>query len=117
MSSGWLFLDGLRASIDHLRFTSNTSIIRLPHRAESFIIERQTVSKLFVSPQGTTAIGVVAFPFFTVASRPKESTFDTVVTFLSLVKSLVSRRGKRFGATAERCDIDCLLVSRSGHQS
>jgi hypothetical protein len=40
MSSGRLFLDGLLASIARLRFTGMFSLNRLPHRLESFTIER-----------------------------------------------------------------------------
>jgi hypothetical protein len=34
MSSGWLFLDGLLASIARLRFTSNARLKQLPGRTE-----------------------------------------------------------------------------------
>jgi hypothetical protein len=40
MSSGRLFLDGMLASIARLRFTGITSLNLLPHRMESFTIER-----------------------------------------------------------------------------
>jgi hypothetical protein len=40
MSSGWLFLSGLLASIARLRFTSIIRLNQLPPRMESFIIER-----------------------------------------------------------------------------
>jgi hypothetical protein len=40
MSSGRLFLDGLLASIAHLRFTDFFSLKLLPVRRESFTIER-----------------------------------------------------------------------------
>ena len=40
MSSGRLFLDGLLASIAHLRFTDCFSLKQLPVRGKSFIIER-----------------------------------------------------------------------------
>jgi hypothetical protein len=40
MSSGRLFLDGLLASIAHLRFTDCFSLNLLPIRRKSFIIER-----------------------------------------------------------------------------
>jgi hypothetical protein len=40
MSSDRLFLDGVLASIARLRFTGTTSLNLLPHRRESFIIER-----------------------------------------------------------------------------
>jgi hypothetical protein len=40
MSSGRLFLDGLLASIAHLRFTGIISIKLLPLRTKAFIIER-----------------------------------------------------------------------------
>jgi hypothetical protein len=44
MSSGWLFLNGLLASIARLRFTSIIRLNLLPWRMEIIIIERQTVS-------------------------------------------------------------------------
>jgi hypothetical protein len=44
MSSGRLFLDGVLASIAHLRFTGTTRLKPLPHRKKQFIIERYTVS-------------------------------------------------------------------------
>ena len=44
MSSGWIFLDGLLASIARLRFTSMISIKLLPHRRKQFTIRWQTVS-------------------------------------------------------------------------
>jgi hypothetical protein len=44
MSSGWIFLDGLLASIARLRFTSMISIKLLPHRRKRFTIGWQTVS-------------------------------------------------------------------------
>ena len=40
MSSGWLFLNWLLASIARLRFTSIARIKHLPLRRESFIIKR-----------------------------------------------------------------------------
>jgi hypothetical protein len=40
MSSGWLFLNGLLASIARLRFTSIISIKLLPLPRKAFIIER-----------------------------------------------------------------------------
>jgi hypothetical protein len=40
MSSGWLFLNGLLASIARLRFTSKARIKHLPHRPKYFTIER-----------------------------------------------------------------------------
>jgi hypothetical protein len=40
MSSGRLFLDGLLASIAHLRFTGTIRLKLLPHRMEIIFIER-----------------------------------------------------------------------------
>jgi hypothetical protein len=40
MSSGWLFLDGVLASIARLRFTGSTRLKRLPARQKQIIIER-----------------------------------------------------------------------------
>jgi len=40
MSSNRLFLGGVLASMARLRFTGITSLNLLPHRMESFIIER-----------------------------------------------------------------------------
>ena len=44
MSSGWLFLNGVLASIARLRFTSIIRLNLLPWGMEIIIIERQTVS-------------------------------------------------------------------------
>ncbi len=41
MSSGWLFLNGLLASIARLRFTSKPRIKHLPARPKCFTIERK----------------------------------------------------------------------------
>ena len=44
MSSDRLFLNGVLASIARLRFTGTLSLKLLPHRMETFTIERYPVS-------------------------------------------------------------------------